>query len=807
MKRGFVLLLALMMLATPCSAGASWLFGDWDTGYEDDSWSSGDLGDLGSLFDLFLGGEESWDNGYDTWDDPSGGSYGDWGSGEIDWGSLFGDWGGSGGSYGDPYGDSYGDSYADWGSLFGDWGTGSGSYNDWSSGEIDWGSLFGDWGTSSYGQGGFGAGDYSSLFDLSSMLGGGGTWNGTDNGSASDWRDSGNKNTTWAFYWYLCGSDLETAGGYATADLAEMMKVKLPDNVIVVIQTGGARRWKNNYVKNDRLQRWVYQGGELSLVAEEQNASMGNPRTLASFLDFCERNFPADNRSVLFWNHGGGSVAGVAFDENYSNDALTLSEMHTAFTAVFDKNEKKPPLAMVGFDACLMATIDVAHTFRGLSRYLVASEETEPGIGWDYQAWLSQLAANPAMSPAKLGRVICDSYANSCQAQGAQGSVTLSVTDLNKVGALIDAYEAFGVDALQAATKDSGFFNRFARMASRSENYGVNSREQGYTNMVDLGHLARLTEDMIPSASAVSKALEDCVLYRVNGSYRAEATGLSCYYSFNGNIKELNNYIQQGVGDAFAHYSLYGLSGQLSAEAQAYLAQVKPQQAAHAQFLTDTDWNNMPLTIDQDGVSCLNLGPQADDVLSSLTFHLYRIDEDADEMLWLGSDNDIECDWEKGLFYDNFRGVWGSLNGHMVFMELTFEGDDYNLYSVPVLLNGEECSLQVAYDFVAEDWSILGARQGLDDSGMAAKDVRLIRKGDEITILWYATAWSDDSTDFQTVPMETIRVGKTLTFEESDLDDGIYAMMYEMRDAQGNYAYSDAVLFQCDRGEIYTFTY
>ena len=36
---------------------------------------------------------------------------------------------------------------------------------------------------------------------------------------------------SWAVYWYLCGSDLETDGGFATTDLSEMMEVQLPENV------------------------------------------------------------------------------------------------------------------------------------------------------------------------------------------------------------------------------------------------------------------------------------------------------------------------------------------------------------------------------------------------------------------------------------------------------------------------------------------------------------------------------------------------------------------------------------------------
>ena len=47
---------------------------------------------------------------------------------------------------------------------------------------------------------------------------------------------------TWAVYWYLCGSNLESEDGAASADLAELLKARLPDNVKVVIQTGGGQQ-------------------------------------------------------------------------------------------------------------------------------------------------------------------------------------------------------------------------------------------------------------------------------------------------------------------------------------------------------------------------------------------------------------------------------------------------------------------------------------------------------------------------------------------------------------------------------------
>ncbi|MCI2047686.1 MAG: clostripain-related cysteine peptidase [Faecalibacterium sp.] len=614
---------------------------------------------------------------------------------------------------------------------------------------------------------------------------------------------SGAEKAEWAVYWYLCGSNLETDAGCATADLAELTEAALPENVNVVIETGGAAAWQNDFVDADMLQRYVYNSDGLNLVDEQPSASMGETSTLADFLDFASTNYPAEKTAVVFWNHGGGSVSGAAFDELYDMDSLTLDEMYDAFSRVWAPSAEKPPLELVGFDTCLMATVDVAYTFNDLAHYLVASEEVEPGNGWYYSEWASALAENPAMDGAALGTAICDAYYHGCELEGTQDNVTLSLTDLTKTAPLLDAYEAFGAEALDAACADPGFFSQFGRAAAESENYGGNTKEQGYTNMVDLGHLARQTTDMLGSAQSVLDALESCVLYQVGGPYRAEATGLSCYYSYNGDVDDFNGYAGVGAGTAFKYFYAYELTGELDDDGMEYLAERDVDALPEQQTLASMGWDNAPLDVDSEGVSYLTLGPAANDILAGIGFSLYYVDAENDEMMLLGTDNDMTADWENGVFYDNFRGVWGSIDGALVYMELSFEGEDYNLYSVPVLLNGEAYNLQVAYDFTSEAWSILGARQGIDANGMADKELRLLQPGDELTTIWYiASASGDDA--FEPYTAETLTVTENTAFAEAPLPDGSYSMVYEMRDATGNYAYSDAVIFDCTDGEITT---
>ncbi len=404
-----------------------------------------------------------------------------------------------------------------------------------------------------------------------------------------------------------------------------------------------------------------------------------------------------------------------------------------------------------GFDTCLMATVDVAAVFQNFSRYLVASEEVEPGNGWYYSGWLGELAANPAMDGDDLGIAICNTYYEGCEAEGTQDQTTLSLTDLTRLSPLLEAYEAFGQEALTAASQDPGFFAELGRAASLSENYGGNTREQGYTNLVDLGHLARQTAWMLPSAQNVSDALEQCVVYRIGGIYRAEATGLSCYYPYSGDLDHLNGYIHMGEGQAFKHLYSYGLTGEPGADGDAYLALLSIQELPKVLTLADMGWDGAPLDLNEEGTSILTLGPEADTVLSGIGFSLYYVDESNDQMLLLGTDNDIIADWENGVFCDNFRGVWGAVDGHLVYMELYFEGD-------------------------------------------------------VITTIWKIASYSGDD-DFEMYTAEELTVTADTAFGEAPLFDGSYSMVFEMRDAAGHYACSDAVTFDCAAGEITTTVY
>ncbi len=607
---------------------------------------------------------------------------------------------------------------------------------------------------------------------------------------------------TWAVYWYLCGSDLESNYGCATDDLEEMLAVELPEEIQIVIQTGGALHWYDYGIEHSKIGRYLYDSEGLCLVGQLPQANMGKTDTLEGFLAFCRDNYPADHTMLLFWDHGGGSVGGVAFDENYGYDSLTLSEIGDALRRVYIPSDDEPPFDVVGFDACLMATVDTADTLNGMAKYLVASEEMEPSGGWYYTGWLQELSKDTGMDGALLGRAICDAYVKGCELENTAGEITLSVTDLTELEPLMEAYGNIGNEALLAALKDPTFFAELGRAAMRSESYGGNTPDQGYANMVDLGHLIRNSAEILPENSlALLEALDSCIVYRVNGPYRSQASGLSCYYSYNSDLRDFLRYTQEGSSDAFKYLYGYALGGAISDAGMKYVEALGYQEDGlpEVPVLENTlpEDADLPVQINDEGHAVLNVGPELAEALRKVSFQLAYLDTSADRLFLLGSDNDLHADWENGVFTDHFRGVWGAIDNCMVHMSVVYEGADYNTYAVPVLLNGELCSLRVVYDYGKDSYYILGARKGLDESGMTDKNLRQLRPGDELSILHYSASVLEDGS-YTAQPVYTLTVTENTAFEEAWLNDGMYLLMFELEDIHNRTAWSQVVLITID---------
>ena len=205
---------------------------------------------------------------------------------------------------------------------------------------------------------------------------------------------------------YLVGSDLESDYGNASLDLDEMETagVDTAHNNILVY-AGGASEWQDRGLSSDECTVLLLTDTGFVPVDTYPAENMGDPLTLSSFLNYGFDFFPADSYSLILWDHGGGPVLGYGVDENF-RDLLTLDELSEALEDSVGAHMTK--LEWIGFDACLMSSLEVASVLAPYANYMIASQETEPGWGWNYD-FLSELS-DEVIPGDVMGEYIVDSY-------------------------------------------------------------------------------------------------------------------------------------------------------------------------------------------------------------------------------------------------------------------------------------------------------------------------------------------------------------------------------------------------------------
>lgn len=260
----------------------------------------------------------------------------------------------------------------------------------------------------------------------------------------------------WTILVYLCGSDLESGWDddanrytddtyYASLDLNEIKSVSgQPNDVNIVFEAGGSSRWSptyNSLINANKLNRFHLKNKNYVLDEQITNASMGKASTLQSFINWGMETYPAEKTALIFWNHGGG-MRGVCYDENYDYDRLKNSEVKQALSNSLGSNK----LEFIGYDACLMAVQDVAEFNSKYANYMVCSEESESGYGWDYDTWIDDVYANKSTETILTSIVdgfISDTNSLYKQNKWGDSDQTLSWLDLSKMSAYKTAFESF----------------------------------------------------------------------------------------------------------------------------------------------------------------------------------------------------------------------------------------------------------------------------------------------------------------------------------------------------------------------------
>ena len=132
---------------------------------------------------------------------------------------------------------------------------------------------------------------------------------------------------------YICGSNLESRYGSATADIQEMLASGLNGSkVSLLVMAGGTRQWMGGH-QAEELSVIEIKNGKQRIVKRLPVQSMGEASTLTSFIRFGMENYTANGYALILWDHGGGPLEGVCWDELFSLDHLSLHELTEALAS------------------------------------------------------------------------------------------------------------------------------------------------------------------------------------------------------------------------------------------------------------------------------------------------------------------------------------------------------------------------------------------------------------------------------------------------------------------------------------------
>lgn len=592
---------------------------------------------------------------------------------------------------------------------------------------------------------------------------------------------------------YLNGSDLESSwseeyevySGAASTDLEEMTSGLSGDDVQVIVETGGTLNWANSQISGEQNQRWAVNEGSLKKMADIGAKNMGESQTLADFVTWGVKNYPANRYALIFWDHGGGSVLGFGSDELFDGDSLTLNEIGAGLAAAYEKTGKK--LELVGFDACLMATLETAHQLSPYAEYMIASQELEPGHGWDYVGALGYLSSEPYASGAEFGKAIVDTYKEHATVFGEEKSITLSVTDLDKVPAVVQALDALVKEAGPIITEDTKRFYSFAEGRSKAEDYGSTTAHGGITDMADLASIAKNVSGQYPNtADALKNAIHSAVVYNMNSQGRPGASGLSIYFPHKDKENFENNLsVYDGIGFSEVYNDFLNR----------YISRLTGVKSSVPIESSNKEEFSFQYGADESDVFEIQLNPADLERIENIYGVVAMLPEGPDgPMVYLGYDHYVNMNWETGLLQDDFTGEWLTWDGNFVSLFKVSEGEDYIRYAIPAILNGVEVDIIVHFDIESNEFEVLGAWRGMNEkTGMPDKNMLKISTGDEIIPLYYYDDNDESTEDEEYTKGEAFIVSKDKDLYYDVLPNGSYLYGFSIIDYSGNETYSDFV--------------
>ena len=606
--------------------------------------------------------------------------------------------------------------------------------------------------------------------------------------------------------YYGINPDNPNASGYATADFNQLQSVKLPENVKVVIQTGGAKRWQNVMINPNRTQRFLLDETGTHEVYNVPAIQMSDPDSLADFLSWSIENYPADHTMVMFWDHG-GAYTGYGSDEIFGK-TMSLQEIHDAFEKAVGSNPDDPYFEAIGFDACLMANTDVAHSLYGFAKYLLASEETEPGSGWSHDVWLKALADHPEMNGAQLGKAIADSYLAGSLRENAEwgyvGAGTFSVVDLNEAEALYQAYATFAKKALEASIKEPFYLASLTTAANRSVFYAGSYYK--FYNTLDLGlFMDNVPEAFADAAAAVKNHLEKAVLYHAGSGYLSESQGISVYYPAHIEDSNALEFFLQYVNrvsdnkDINALY-YYKVAGCLNDELASYAASEGFGTPENLDFSILRDIPNVEMTADENGDLSFSLTDEQLGLVQDVRMNLAHYNEETGDVTYFGEDNYITMSDDNTLVAA-FDGEWISMNDIPLPMEVIDSTEEYTTYTVPMRFNGGVLvNFTLSYHYDTQKVDFLGIRTQDNEPDLMGRALIPMKPDSEFAAVYEMSNLNDYGKYYSDAAIS--RTDSGYEFSYKPLPDGTYLGYVVVEDLRSDKYYTPVFRYTMKDGKI-----
>jgi hypothetical protein len=274
----------------------------------------------------------------------------------------------------------------------------------------------------------------------------------------------------WTVMVYMAAGDSAEMDDYAVRDLREMEQ-GVNEHAWVVVQI--KRQWPTTpqkyVISRDPNSANGDKPAKVDSVGHSKHTDMGARETLAEFLKWSVRHYPAERYMLVLWGH----AYGLGFGRDHG-DPLKLSELAGALDDFMTERGKQrgveSRLEILGTNACAMSYVEAAHQLRCGAQYMLASQISVPFAGWPYDAVLQSISAKTW--PEQLGRSVIDAYITDLNLPLTGERVQMSLLKLPEDDSLQVATDNFA-DSIKAMFKSDGFFNSRTRAAVRDAFIGA----------------------------------------------------------------------------------------------------------------------------------------------------------------------------------------------------------------------------------------------------------------------------------------------------------------------------------------------